>query len=173
MLDIRNGDILPLEIMARRDQILEEVWIRRFMEKIEPCPASGCWLWTGAIRGDGYGAFRPGIRPRPQEGAHRLAWQLWRETDIANMQVLHRCDVPLCVNPDHLFLGTHQDNVNDKCKKGRTYHPGFGTQHHSSKLTPDQVIAIRNDTRTQKVIAKDYGINRTSVSRILRSPKYV
>lgn len=74
-----------------------------------------CWLWQGATRGKGYGAFRIGNKLL---NAHRAAWFIFKG-DPKELHVLHTCDNRLCVKIDHLFLGTNQDNVVDKYKKGR------------------------------------------------------
>ena len=82
--------------------------------------ASGCWLWTGAINSSGYGSFaiREGGRPKTDNAA-RISWKLYRGAIPEGSHVLHACDVRRCVNPDHLFLGTNQDNTRDKAIKGR------------------------------------------------------
>lgn len=90
----------------------------RFDAAYIPEPNSGCWLWLRVLnkKDDGYGTLRlNGIC----QSAHRVSWVLHRGTIPEGLWVLHRCDVPSCVNPDHLFLGTHQDNVDDKMRKGR------------------------------------------------------
>jgi hypothetical protein len=86
------------------------------------------------------------------------------------MHVLHRCDVPACVNPDHLFLGTHDDNMADKAAKGRVVVPA-GERNHLSKLTAAQVLAIREacgSGESQTSVASRFGLNQTHVSRIVR-----
>lgn len=78
-----------------------------------------CWLWTGATDHNGYGKVDYRTPLRRTLGAHRISWML-RYGDIPNgLKVLHKCDNPKCVNPDHLFLGTHQDNMDDMVAKGR------------------------------------------------------
>jgi hypothetical protein len=89
----------------------------RFIEKVEqPANGSACWVWTAARCSDGYGNFYFGGRVVP---AHRAALALFRGVDAGDRLVCHRCDNPRCVNPDHLFVGTHQDNADDKMRKGR------------------------------------------------------
>jgi len=88
----------------------------RFMEKVQPEPMSGCWLWDGAITGGGYGEMRYLDR---RQDAHRVAWMIHRGEIPDGLYVLHRCDVKLCVNPDHLFLGTQKQNIHDMMRKGR------------------------------------------------------
>jgi hypothetical protein len=79
----------------------------------------GCWLWTGAINGPGYGSLRLDGQPK-SVFAHRLAWQLANGA-MPNGLVLHKCDNPRCVNPDHLFIGTYTDNQRDCVRKGRHF----------------------------------------------------
>ena len=72
----------------------------------------GCWLWKGKPGSGGYGSWKHGQ-------AHRASWEFYRGPIPAGLQVCHRCDVPLCVNPDHLFIGTQSDNIQDMYAKGR------------------------------------------------------
>jgi hypothetical protein len=110
----------------------------RFMEKVQPEPNSGCWLWDGLVNRDGYGRFF--LKGKPV-GAHRASLLL-RGAEIPDgMCVLHKCDVPACVNPDHLWIGTHADNVADRVAKGRS---GAGPGHHPSKLDAAAVRSIRS-----------------------------
>jgi hypothetical protein len=118
-----------------------------------PEPNSGCWLWDGAVISPKslYGAVNlPGHRL-----AHRAVYAEAVEKIPRGMHVLHKCDVSFCVNPAHLFLGTHDDNMKDMARKGRS-----GVR----KITPEQSVAIRNDPRTQREIAADYGISQSLVS---------
>lgn len=89
---------------------------QRFNEKWRQAP-SGCWQWTGA-KLKGYGLIRVKSGEPPRR-AHRVSWQLFRGPIPAGLHVLHWCDNPSCVQPFHLFLGTHQDNMRDRDAKGR------------------------------------------------------
>ena len=167
--------------------------IERFEAKFIPEPNSGCWLWTAATDGKGYGRFRVGSKTdgtRKSAIATRVSWKIYCGDLPDDLCVLHKCDNPYCVNPDHLFLGTHTDNMQDCSRKNRTSKgdkhsaiqkahlprgkdhylygkPGFcGETNAQAKLTEDQVRAIRADTRTQMVIAKDYGMTFQQISRI-------
>lgn len=95
--------------------------------------------------------------------AHRLAWAMHNGADPAGMVVMHTCDNPPCVNPEHLVLGTHVQNQIDKVQKGRHCH---GENHGAAKLNAMQVDAILADNRKQCVIAYEYGVSHQLVSRI-------
>lgn len=81
------------------------------------------------------------------------------------MHVCHKCDTPLCINPDHLFLGTHSDNMRDKETKGRANH-AIGNRHPRTKLTPEQVMEIRNSPCRGWKFRKKYGISGWNVAAI-------
>ncbi len=134
--------------------------IHSYLEsRIERIPESGCWIWMRALSQDGYGAARFFCKSMR---AHRLAWHAFRG-DPAGLQVLHHCDVPTCCNPAHLFLGTHDDNMGDKVAKRRQ---SFGENHGMTKLTEEQVVAIRADARTLQTIAAQYGVTFGLISHI-------
>lgn len=137
--------------------------IERFRAKIRPDPDTGCWLWTGGTHEFGYGVMGVGRRGQGTTKAHRWAFEHFVGPIPDGMFVCHRCDVPACVNPDHLFLGTHLDNVRDAISKDRH---ARGEVNGHAKLTADDVRAIRADRRIQRVVAAEYGVARTVVSRI-------
>lgn len=102
---------LPPELQGARKPLPTR---ERLMKRVRQTET--CWLWTGKKAGNGYGQF---IHDGDFIGAHRAAWMVLRGPIPTGMYVLHRCDVPLCINPDHLFLGTHRDNMRDMTAKGR------------------------------------------------------
>lgn len=110
-------------------------------------------------------------------GAHRVAWFLYSGRIPGDLDVLHRCDVPSCVNFRHLFLGTQSDNAKDMWSKGRS-RPGHakpGEQHHSSKLSKADVIDIRYQVSNgvqQKVMAEKYNMSKAQVSRIVTGKRW-
>lgn len=134
----------------------------RFDAKWIPEPNSGCWLWTAYLNMWGYGMI---MCSGKLTLAHRLSWQLHRGDIPEGIRVLHHCDTPACVNPEHLFLGTDQDNARDMARKGRVQH----------KLTREQVVAIKSDGRMYTEIAKDYNVAPTSIRdiKINRSWRHV
>lgn len=89
----------------------------RLERKIERVPISGCWIYTGFLDPEGYGKF---MEAGKQLRAHRYSYTLHKGNIPEGLFVCHTCDVPCCVNPDHLWLGTHDDNMKDKVKKGRS-----------------------------------------------------
>lgn len=106
-----------------------------------PEPNTGCWIWIGGSGHYGYGAFyfRP---PRKMEFAHRVSYTLYRGEIPEGKHILHTCDNPFCVNPDHLFIGTPLDNMRDKMKKGR--HVAWKSDEcNLSKLTTSKVLEIK------------------------------
>ena len=102
----------------------------RLERMVSPEPNTGCWLWTGATVPFGYGRINGGRTGVGVLLAHRASWEIYRGPVPEELCVLHRCDIPQCVNPDHLFLGTHADNVADKIAKGRAR---FGTSGMEAK----------------------------------------
>ena len=132
-----------------------------------------CWLWTGATRNFGYGVINMGGRNGKIEAAHRVSWMLYVGEIPAGAFVCHRCDVPLCVNPSHLFIGTASDNVRDMVSKGRHDKQSRtrGERHWASKLTESDVRAIRSERAhgdTLKAIASRHGVSLQAVWRIVQ-----
>ena len=91
--------------------------IPRFDDKIAPEPNTGCWLWTGAVAGNGYPSFKVEGRA---VGAHVFAWETFHGRKMRrHWKLMHRCDTPLCCNPHHLKPGHHKTNMRDMIRKGR------------------------------------------------------
>lgn len=124
--------------------------------------AGGCWLWPFGKDADGYGQT---VHLGRNVRAHRVSW-LRHRGDTGGLQVLHKCDVPSCVNPDHLFLGTQADNMRDRDAKGRT---AMGERGGGSKLTVSGVLEIRREIASgadQRGLARRHGIHYTTIRRI-------
>jgi hypothetical protein len=114
------------------------VTLPTFLKKVSPEPNTGCWLWDGKYTADGYGRCHvSGL-----DNAHRVSYFLHNGDFDRSLHVLHKCDVRCCVNPDHLFLGTHLDNIADRNNKGRTNRP-IGSKSHRSKIDELDVLGIR------------------------------
>lgn len=121
---------------------------------------TGCWHWTKCKFSNGYGAVQ---RNGKCEGCHRVAWECFKGPIPDGMMVLHRCDTKDCFNPDHLFIGTGSDNVQDCISKKRHY---FGEACHLSKLTENQVRQIRESKASNQTIARLFNITRQNVWQI-------
>lgn len=124
-----------------------------------------CWLWTGSQDTRGYGQIVIcGILQSP----HRLSWVIHHGRIPYGLHVLHKCDVRLCVNPEHLFVGTNTDNIKDKMAKQRHR---FGENHNKAKLTEEEVLEIRNSyvppPSNKILLAKKYGVCQASIHAIL------
>lgn len=119
----------------------------------------GCWLWTGALRNkSGYGNYRGMV-------ASRVAWTLVRGEIPDGKFVLHKCDNPLCVNPEHLFIGTKADNAIDMMMKDR----------HPRKLSKDSVFEIRElhkNGTAQRALASKYGVSPSLVCRVVSGKQW-
>ncbi len=156
-----------------------------------PVPECGCIIWLKGRRAHRYGSIRIDGK---NWAAHRAAWVAYHGPIPNGLHVLHACDLPLCINPDHLFLGTHFDNMDDKERKGRGNHAtGFrngrhtrpertsrGDNHYTrqtigikrgelngrAKLTADDVLAIRAWTGRQQAAARKFGVTKTTIRGI-------
>jgi len=133
-------------------------WIE-FDQAYSPEPNSGCWLWLGALNAKGYGLIRVAGKT---ELAHRMSYRRYRGEVPVGLCVLHRCDVPACINPDHLFLGTQTDNMRDMSSKNR--HPyRYGEAHVNAKLTEAAIQAIRASDENYTSLGQRYGITKQNV----------
>ena len=142
--------------------------LENFMRKVEKKP-SGCWIWTGGT-GKGYGRFR-------YEGktitSPRAAYLLFKgkPEGFERLNVCHSCDVPLCVNPDHLFVGTTQENVDDKMKKNR-HKTAKGAEQPMAKLDDEKVLFIRECDLSGPELAAKFGVSRSLITSIRRGTKW-
>jgi hypothetical protein len=147
-------------------RIPEDVRIAQFWARVDK--SGECWLWTGSTMGGGYGQFRWNARGT---ATHRVSYELAHGPIPAGMEVCHNCpggDNPLCVNPAHLFLGSHADNMHDMAAKGKK---DRGEKHYSTTLTDKDVRLIRTREaagETQRALAAAYGLTFQAIHRIVR-----
>lgn len=127
-------------------------------------PNSGCWLWLGYVNRDGYGMGWNSALQRTAL-AHRLVYETLVGPIPKGMKLLHSCDNPCCVNPDHLTIGTTADNNADCKAKGRN---ARGERHGSNKLSTEQVLAIRNAKGSHQKIAAEFDVHHTIIGDIKR-----
>lgn len=128
----------------------------------------GCWLWTGRVNRDGYGTIKNTRGARPvMIMAHRFAWEAARGQIPAGLFVLHHCDNPPCVRPDHLYTGTDVDNSRDKVSRGRQSRL-LGEANCAARLTETlvrEIFAARGRIG-QSELGRRYGVDRKAISHI-------
>ena len=139
----------------------------RLISHVVKNEVSGCWEWQGSKR-SGYGRMIVGSRKdgtRRSESAHRISYIVHRGEIPDGMEVCHRCDNRCCVNPDHLFIGTHQENMEDRESKGRNK-PQSGEKNGRAKLSEADVLRIREKRESgvsfQK-LANEYGVHKKTI----------
>ena len=139
---------------------LKEKSLVRFWSFVNKQRDDECWTWKGAKLTNGYGAFSVGVK---RISAHRFSWTVHFGEIPKNMVICHKCDNPPCVNPLHLFLGTHAENQNDKRMKGRA---ARGASNNKSKLSEDNVREIRKFIEqglSSRKIAEKYGVLHSAI----------
>jgi hypothetical protein len=147
--------------------------LTRLWKKVDR--SGDCWIWLGSVSKDGYGRISIGNGAR--DGVHRVAYASVHGPIPDGMHVLHNCpggDNPRCVNPDHLWLGTHAENMRDKVAKGRQPRGASGTyatgeRVNGAKLRAAEVIEIRNlyPTWTCRHLAFLFGVSKTQIAHII------
>jgi hypothetical protein len=134
----------------------------RFWSKVEK--TDGCWLWTAFKNPKGYGQLTYHQR---RYLAHRFAWKITFGPVPVGAEVLHHCDNPACVRPDHLFIGCHADNMHDMVQKERS---ARGERHSQSKLTENDVRQIRSEHAigaTYRSLAEKYGVKPNAIGSVV------
>lgn len=133
---------------------------------------SGCWEWLGDLHPNGYG-YTTEYETRKRTHVHRLSFKIFKENIPKGLYVCHHCDNRKCINPDHLFIGTAKENMQDAKIKGRMDHVKLyavkGEKNPNSKIKEDDVINIRKEISEGKrctVLAREYGLSSTVIYKI-------
>ena len=162
------------------ERALTEKEAARFMNHVVEEPNSGCWLWNGTQNGR-YGQFNVRLTQGKSQGllAHRVSYRHFVGPIEDDLRVCHRCDVPPCVNPDHLWLGTDSDNLRDAVNKGRhvsNFRTMLGMDHPQAKLTDKAVREMRFVAErfgwSVPMLARAFEVDRKTVRRVLRGDSW-
>lgn len=148
------------------DRFNEKV-VTRFNDKIKK-NENGCTEWTAAKDKDGYGRFQVGGREGKKEYAHIWSYEFHNNTNVKEgNKVCHTCDNPSCIDPNHLFEGTQQENMLDASLKGRM---STSIRDRSAKLSDEEALLVKTSNRPIKELAKDFNLSKVSIYN-LRSGK--
>jgi len=154
---------------------VSEVMLERIMRRAVPVTESGCLLWEGYCNKCGYGCIR---HKGKSWLTHRLVYELKHGSIPPDLSVCHHCDVPACINLEHLFLGTRSDNTRDAQRKGR-FAPTQGSHNGNAKLTEDQVRWAREQYARygrgeggSHAICERLGIKQQTLSDIIARRKW-
>ncbi len=141
----------------------EEEYIIKLQKRLlSHCEIKECWNWKGGYGKWGYGHTT--IKDKTI-ASHRASWIAWKGKIPKGLYVLHKCDNPACINPDHLFLGTQKDNMNDMINKKRD-HKARGESSGTSKLTNKEIEEIRNCIKSSYDTSKEYGVSASNIRAI-------
>lgn len=156
----------PVDVEKQRSRFMAKVIDQSTIAREGMTP---CWLWGGGDdgrkeSGEGYGKFLYNGRSLR---AHRVSYMMYKGDIPPNCCIMHMCDKPNCVNPDHLQLGTHKENMEDKKNKGRT----AATHAQCRRLTPEEVLEIYQSTEPNRALARKYGLVSPSTIRGIKTGK--
>lgn len=156
------------------DEFTDRTWIGpeglvpTFEQRVDRCTESGCWEWT-SYTSNGYGQLK--LAPGDVVMAHRLAYRIYIGPIPDDLQINHKCHNRSCVNPDHLYAGTQQENVDDAIERGPYIESIRGESNNHAKLTADDVREIRKinakTSVTHSELAEQFGVNSSTITRIV------
>lgn len=152
--------------VSARKKLATDSLSSRFWQRVDKRSEDECWPWTGRFAANGYGVFDHSNRPNV---ASRFSYELSNgPIGDAEKFVCHKCDNPKCVNPSHLWLGTHQQNMDDAKNKGRTAKGNGlrGSSVNTSKLDAAKVREIKVSTTPAKTLARKFGVSKTAIYMI-------
>ena len=158
--DLRNLRHYQIHGIRMHGESMKRTTKEDFEKRFQVTP--GCWLWTGYLNISGYGRLSIGGKMKL---AHRASYEFYVGPIQDGLCVCHKCDNPKCVNPDHFFLGTINDNTQDMIKKGRKVSAKRpGEMHNNAKLTDAAVAEARASSLPLHVLAKKYGVSPSTMS---------
>ena len=138
---------------------------KRFWPKVKKGSIDECWLWQAARIPTGYGMM--GTSPSSKiRGAHRVSWTIHRGPIPQGMSVCHTCDVPACVNPNHLFLGTHKENMQDAQRKGRM------AQRVMDAEAVEKAKSLHRSGMSYRAMSKMMGVHPSVIHRYVTGKTY-
>ena len=156
--------------MIIKGQCLSAPDVARFWSMVDIRSADECWPWMFARFESGYGSFSFSVNGKKFSArSNRVAFVIANGPLSDDEHARHSCDFPPCCNPNHLLAGSGDDNVADRVKRNRSAN---GARINTVKLTPKQVLAIRDDDRPQRVIAREYGVCKSTIGYAKRGESW-
>ncbi len=174
----KNGTLWDIKEWTREGNGLKRDFETRWKEDVDKNGPNGCWIWkpTKGVKGS-YGKIPVWNGCRPTElTAHRVAYEKFVGPIPEGMLVLHKCNNANCVNPDHLYTGTHKDNMRDLAESGNRKGVCCGSKNGRAKLNFEIAEKIRslylNGRATQNELARQYNVSQFAISQIVRGKRY-
>jgi DNA invertase Pin-like site-specific DNA recombinase len=158
--------VTTLDTISKRIDYKDAEIVRRLIQ--DHCvEVNGCWIWTRSTRGKGYAQMT--LSNRKQVYGHRASYMVNKGAIPDGGVVCHSCDEPRCCNPDHLFLGTQKDNMQDCVAKGRLRPGRVGAPRKVSDEQRKRIAELRSQGMLQRQIAQQFGITQVRVSQLLKA----